>query len=85
MRHKAGKPYYFYADPNSCRCVFVGSEKAMKSYREMMSQAPPGYQDFLGAPTTPSLPGGQTESDMIRDMDHDAGILDADDILHPGF
>jgi len=30
-----GKPYYWYADPEGCGCVYVGSEAAYRRYDEL--------------------------------------------------
>ena len=35
-RVKAGRPYYLYIDPDTCKCVFLGDEDAMKTYRDMV-------------------------------------------------
>lgn len=80
IRHrKAGKHYYLYADPDYCKCVFVGSERAMQTYRNMVAPAPqplPG----VGGPVAPS--GTTPEGALIRDMDSDIGAsIAAGDIL----
>jgi hypothetical protein len=33
-----GKPYYWYADPDGCRCVYVGGEEAYRRY-DRLAQA----------------------------------------------
>jgi hypothetical protein len=30
-----GKPYYWYADPDGCGCIYVGSETAYRRYDEL--------------------------------------------------
>ena len=42
-RTKGDRRYYLYADPDFCRCVFVGNELAMKNYQALVlpSSAPP--------------------------------------------
>ena len=35
-----GRRYYIYADPDYCKCAFVGGELAMKNYRDMVSPPP---------------------------------------------
>ena len=39
-RVKTGQPYFMYADPDACKCVFVGDADAMKSYRGMRRLPP---------------------------------------------
>ena len=34
----AGQIRYFYAEPQHCNCVFVGTQQAYDSYRNMLSQ-----------------------------------------------
>jgi hypothetical protein len=34
----AGQMRYFYAEPQHCNCVFVGTQQAYDSYRNMLSQ-----------------------------------------------
>jgi hypothetical protein len=75
-RSKAGRRYYLYADPDYCKCVFVGDELAMKNYHDTVA---PGPQ----APMT--IGGGRPSiaSEMIQEMDpvvggtiYDGDILD---------
>ncbi len=41
-RTEQGRRYYAYADPDFCKCVFVGDEQALRTYRETsMSPSPP--------------------------------------------
>jgi hypothetical protein len=55
----------------------------MQSYRDMVAPPPlaPGVRDFEGAP---SDVGVNPERAIIHEMDEDAGIEDANDILHLG-
>jgi hypothetical protein len=46
-RTKDGMRYFIYADPDYCRCVFVGNEVAMKN-----------YQAFISPPAAPPMPTG---------------------------
>ncbi len=39
-RSKDGRRYYVYADPDLCKCAFVGDERAMKNYRDIVSPPP---------------------------------------------
>ena len=73
-RTKAGRRYFLYADPDVCKCVFLGDERAMQAYRDMVS--PP-----QGVPTVPVAPRGATpEQLIIEDMRADLhnGIPDGD-------
>ena len=48
-RVKNGKRYYIYTDPETCKCVFLGNEAAMQSYRAMRQRlAPPGNVPAAG-------------------------------------
>jgi hypothetical protein len=46
-RSKDGRRYYLYADPDYCKCVFVGNELAMKNYRDLVSP-PPQAPEAIG-------------------------------------
>ena len=35
VRSREGKPYYLYADPTVCQCLYVGDEKAYQTYQRM--------------------------------------------------
>ena len=61
-RTKNGKRYYLYADPDYCKCVFLGNELAMTNYRALLSppQAPP-------MPTGPD--GGPVAGSLVQEMD----------------
>ncbi len=37
-RARNGKPYYYYADPDGCGCVYVGDEAAYRRY-DTLAQA----------------------------------------------
>ena len=75
-RTKGGRRYYLYADPDYCKCVFVGDELAMKNYRDLVS--PPPQAPMSIVPGKPSV-----ASEMIQEMDpvlggtiYDGDILD---------
>ena len=40
IRRKSGdgKPYYVYADPNYCQCMYVGSESHYATYKTLVQQ-----------------------------------------------
>jgi len=42
-RTKAGQPYYVYADPDNCKCLYEGDAAAYAKYRVLTKQtaAPP--------------------------------------------
>ena len=63
---KSGR-YYLWADPDVCKCVFVGTGRALQSFKDMRSGVP--QPDNVG-------PGGgiNPENMIIHDMDMDAGI-----------
>jgi hypothetical protein len=75
-RSKAGRRYYLYADPEYCKCVFVGDELAMKNYHDLISPPPQAPMTIGGG--KPSI-----ASEMIQEMDpvvggtiYDGDILD---------
>jgi hypothetical protein len=76
-RTKAGQRYYLYPDPDYCKCVFVGDQRALNSFRDMRAGLPQPY--VVG-------PGGvSAEHDMIYDMDADGVGVPEGDILDYGF
>jgi hypothetical protein len=68
LRHKGSRPYYVYADPTSCTCVYVGSVSAMDKYRA----------SFGALPADAVSSGGYTnpEQNMINSMDQDEAGAD---------
>jgi hypothetical protein len=66
-RSKDGWRYYLYADPDYCRCVFLGDARALQAFRDMRRARLP-QPDNVPADTN------WVEDQMIRDMDADAGI-----------
>ena len=75
-RTKSGQRYYLYADPDYCKCVFVGDELAMKNYRDLVK--PPPLAPMVTGRGKPSV-----ASEMIQEMDpvlggtiYDGDILD---------
>jgi hypothetical protein len=81
-RTKNGVRHYLYADPEGCKCVLVGNEQAMRSYRDMVAPPPlpPGVKDFEGAP---SDRGVNVEREMIHEMNEDGEPPWEDDIFNP--
>ena len=71
---KAGH-YYIYADPDYCKCVLLGDQRAMQTYRDMV-KAP------LVLPTDPVPPSGESVSgEVIQDL-NDIGNAPAGDVLN---
>jgi hypothetical protein len=70
---KSGR-YYLWADPDTCRCVFVGNERALQAYRDMRR---------AGLPRADNVPaaGIDPERLIIHDMDTDAGDVPDGDVL----
>ena len=38
VRYRNERPVYLYADPDACRCVYFGNERAYQNYRRMVSE-----------------------------------------------
>jgi hypothetical protein len=74
-RQKNGVPYYLYADPDDCKCLFIGDKIAFENYRAMPPQPLQPYD--VGRGRNPVV------SDMVDEMDRD-GSLDQDDMIDPG-
>jgi hypothetical protein len=36
-RTAGGRRYYLYADPDLCKCVFLGDDAAMQSYKDLVA------------------------------------------------
>jgi hypothetical protein len=74
-RTKDGRRYYLYADPDVCRCIFVGDELAMKNYRDLVSP-PPQAPMVIGD----GKPSALTEMMREEEMDPTVGgtIYDGD-------
>lgn len=72
-RTKDGRRYYLYADPDYCKCVFVGGELAMKNYRDLTS--PPAQPPMPLGPD-----GGPVAGSLIQELDPGIGatIFDGD-------
>ena len=73
-RQKNGVPYYLYADPDDCKCLFIGDKIAFENYRAMPAQPLQPYD--VGRGRNPVV------SDMVDEMDRD-GSLDQDDMIDP--
>lgn len=75
-RSKAGRHYYLYADPDDCKCVFVGDQRAMVAYRNLVSPPPSNLPTVLGSS------GPTQEGAVIEAMNSDVGdAIPAGDIL----
>ena len=73
-RVKNGKRYYVYADPELCKCVFVGDAVALEAYRDMRKRLP---QPDNVAPT-----GVAPQAELVEDMDGDlSDVIDDNNIL----
>jgi len=76
-RTKAGHRYYLYPDPDYCKCVFIGDQRALDSFRAMRAGLPQPYDVGAG--------GVSPEREMIYDMDADGVGVPEGDILDSGF
>lgn len=38
VRYRGDRPVYVYSDPQSCRCLYVGNERAYQNYRSLVDQ-----------------------------------------------
>lgn len=74
-RQRNGVPYYLYADPDYCKCLFVGDRLAFENYRAMPQQ--PLQPDDVGPGRNPVV------SEMVDEMDRD-GSFDENDMIDPG-
>jgi hypothetical protein len=74
-RTKNGSRYYLYADPDYCRCIFVGNELAMKNYRALNAPS--------SAPPMPSGPGsGPAPDSLAQEIDPSINVMEGNgDIL----
>jgi hypothetical protein len=71
VRKRHGGRYFIYADPNVCKCVFVGNQAALQAYRDMPARpAQPG-----NVPPRGVVP----EATTIDDIDNDTDALFGDD------
>lgn len=78
-RRKAGRAYYMYVDPDTCKCVFLGNEDAMKTYRDMAAAR---LQQPIASPPS----GVEPERQIVQDIDGDAAEMITDgDILDYAF
>ena len=77
-RSKNGKRYYLYADPDYCKCVFVGNELAMKNYRDLVSPLPQ-------APEAIGTGNNIVANGLIMEVDPglDQSIFDGDLLDYP--
>lgn len=76
-RNKAGRRYYLYADPDYCKCVFLGDELAMKNYQDLTSP-PPQPPMVIGSDVSPATA-------IVQDIDPDldSSIFDGDILDFP--
>ncbi len=80
-RRKNGARYYVYADPQ-CRCVFVGDENAMRTYRDMVMTRGTGLP---GVGDISRSTGGINLENELQDEMNDESDTNFDDIFNPGF
>lgn len=38
VRYRNERPVYLYADPQGCRCLYVGNERDYQNYRRLVNQ-----------------------------------------------
>ncbi len=74
-RTKNGQRYYLYADPELCKCVFLGNAIAFEAYRDMRKRLP--QPDVV--PGSGINPTGVVATEMDGDVSNlidDGNILD---------
>jgi hypothetical protein len=62
-----GRRYYIYADPDYCKCAFVGNELAMKNYQNLILPPPQ-------APMTVGSGPPSVTTEMIQEIDSGVDI-----------
>jgi hypothetical protein len=67
-RTNGGTRYYLYADPDYCRCVFVGNEVAMKNYQAL--NAPSSTPPMAIGPD-----GGPTAGSLVQEIDPTINVM----------
>jgi hypothetical protein len=71
MRKRGGKTYYIYADPNICRCAYVGSPEAYRVFQNGgMQQTSDGssgdqFVDEFAEADMPAQPGAPSFDDYV--------------------
>jgi hypothetical protein len=73
-RTEKGRRYYIYADPDYCKCAFVGNDAAMKNYQNLVTPFP--QAPMTVGPEPPSL-----GSEMIEEIDPGIGLAIPGDIF----
>lgn len=75
-RSSVSGTYYLYFDPDYCRCVFAGDERAMKTYRDLVSPGPMAPTIALTDPRG-TTPAQMIERQAEQDTDdfHPNGLL----------
>ncbi len=76
-RTKNGQRYFLYADPDICKCVFVGNALAMANYQGLMSSPSTPYTSSM--PRSSTIPAGAT---LYQEMEPSlSGAIPDGDIL----
>jgi hypothetical protein len=75
---KNGQLYYVYADPDYCKCAFVGNQAAMQAYRDLAARR------RLQQPDNVSAGDANAVAEIQSEMDDESGT-NYDDIFYPGF
>jgi hypothetical protein len=76
-RTKNGQRYFLYADPDLCKCVFVGNALAMANYQGLVSPSSPYISNMPSPGTIP--PGARLYQEMDTGLSStipDGDILD---------
>jgi hypothetical protein len=58
LRQGDGAPYYVFADPDECRCLYVGSAAQYEEYRKLRRQRDIADEEWLTAADREDLIGG---------------------------
>ena len=72
-RTKSARRYYLYADPDYCKCVFLGDALAMKNYQNLVSPAPQAPMAIGSGDLPPTV-----AQQMIDEVDPGIGFFDGD-------
>lgn len=81
-RTRNGKTYYLYADPNICRCVYVGTPEAYRTYQ---NGGPGGYVGDEANRGSPQFDTGVLQREMAEDpYNTEPGMPQVDDYLFGG-